>query len=199
MKHLLLLQTAVLFGAVNLFAGSITLSVLSSSSEVVANQDVTATIEIQGLQSGSNGPALGAYDFLLNYNSALLTDPVVTFGDPVLGDELASAYPSLTCVGTNCGAATGYPLEIGEVSLEPAALLESSEPSAFTLATVTFKADASGAVDFSLSDVTLSDANGNALTVGSTATPEPRTGILIPAAMALGGLLLRRRWSQARA
>jgi hypothetical protein len=210
---LLVVEAALLLGAANLNAGSIVLSADPSSSSVNVGGTVSVQVEIQGLQADSpNGPSLGGYDFLLGYNPAVLGDPVISFGDPILGDQLALEVPSITCIGTACGASSNFPIEIGEVSLDTVTELNSSQASAFTLATITFTALGTGTSPLDLGGVTLADENGRALTLGGTddssvtvakaitaATPEPRTGILLPFAAGLAGLLLRRRWSSARA
>ena len=215
MKHfnlLLILEAAVFLGAVNLNAGSIILSADPSSSSVNVGGTVTVQVEIQGLQSDSpNGPSLGGYDFLFGYNPAILGDPVISFGDPILGDQLALEVPSITCIGTACGAASNFPLDIGEVSLDSPSVLNADQASAFTLATITFTALGTGTTPLDLGGVLLADENGKALTldaledssvtvnsVATAATPEPSTGVLLPLAVGLAGLLLRRRWSTAR-
>ena len=207
---LLIFQTILFLGAVNLNAtplGSIILSVDPNSTSVATGQTVSAAIDIQGLEGNApNGPSLGGYEFLFSYNPAILGDPTVTFGDPSLGDQLALTTTPFTCVGTACGASSNIPLELGEVSFDPASVLNAGQASAFTLATISFTALAGGTSDLSLSDVILSDANGRALSAGIvnssvnvSSAPEPKTGILLPLAMGLAGLFLRRRWSAAHA
>jgi hypothetical protein len=207
---LLILQTILILGAVSLNAssiGSVIVSVDPNSTSVATGQTVSAAIDIQGLEgSAPNGPSLGAYQFLFSYNSAILGDPTVTFGDPSLGDQLALTTTPFTCVGTACGASSNFPLELGEVSFDPSSVLNAGQAASFTLATISFTALGTGTSDLSLSDVILSDENGRALTAGIvdssvnvSSTPEPRTGILLPLAMGLAALFLRRRWSAAHA
>lgn len=205
---LLVFETALLLGAVNLKADSVVLTVVPGSSTVNVGSKVSVQVEISGLQGDApNGPSLGGYEFLFSYNSADLGDPVVTFGDPILGDELAlDSTPSITCIGTACGASTDFPLEIGEVSLNSIAQLNGGQAADFTLATITFTALSKGTSSLDLSDVTLADENGNALALGETvdssiivgSTPEPRAGVLLLAA-GLIAIFARRRWSAARA
>lgn len=207
---LFILEAALLLGAVNLNANSIVLSVVPSSTTVNVNGTVSAAIQISGLEANApNGPALGAFDFLFGYNPLFLGNPVVTFGDPGLGDQLALTVSPFTCIGTLCGAPSNFPIELAEVSLDSIAELNSAQASSFTLATISFKALAAGTSPLDLGGVILSDASGNALsldkimnssvTVGtSLPTPEPRTDALL-LAVGLGGLFLRRRWLSARA
>jgi hypothetical protein len=206
--NLLVLEAAVLLGAVNLNASSIVLSAQPDNTTVALNGTLKVSFNIQGLEGNApHGPALGGFDFFFGYDSSILANPTVSFGDPILGDQLALTVPSITCVGTACGAPTNLPLELFEVSLDPAAALEASQHSAFTLATISFKAVGLGTSFLTLSNVTLSDENGGLLSdqiVNSSvnvsrlaAAPEPRMGILLPLAAGLACLLFRRRWTSA--
>ena len=204
--NLLVLEAAVLLGAVNLNASSIVLSAQPDNTTVGLNGTLKVSFNIQGLEGNApNGPSLGGFDFFFGYDSSILANPIVSFGDPILGDQLALTVPSITCVGTACGAPNNLPLELFEVSLDPAAALEASQHSAFTLATISFKAVGLGTSLLTLSNVTLSDENGSLLSDQivnssvkvSAATPEPHMGILLPLAAGLACLLFRRRRTSA--
>jgi hypothetical protein len=199
MQYAPILSIALLLGSVGLNADPLILSIESTSTGSV----VTGTVEIQGLQGNApDGPTLGAFDFMVGYDPAVLGDPVVTFGDPVLGDQLALSVPSITCTGLDCGASATLPLEIAEISLDPDTVLNAGQASAFTLVSFSLNVLGAGDETLKLTDVTLSDEEGNLLVpdsiIGSTgsamgSTPEPRTGILLPLAAALVGVFVRRR------
>jgi hypothetical protein len=206
--HLLLIAAAVLLlGATSLCADTISLTVVPNVGSVSGGGTVSAAIEISGLQGDApNGPSLGAYEFTLSWNSSILGDPIVTFGDPTLGDELAlDSISSITCTGTACGGvSTSDSLTIGELSLDPINVLNGDQAAAFTLATVDFTAVGSGSTaSLALSNIVLADAVGNSLSLGPygapSEVPEPRTGVVILAA-GLAVLFIRhRRRSSARA
>jgi len=191
--HLSVVAAAVLLlGSGGLQASTISVTVVPSVGSVTAGQTLSAAIDIQGLQGSQS---LGAFEFTLSWDSLILGSPVVTFGDPGLGDQLALTVPSITCIGTACGSASNFPLTIGEVSLDPVSVLNGSQADAFTLATVNFKALTSGSTSsLALSNIILADAYGSPL----SAVPEPRTDMLILAA-GLVGLLIQRRRASAQA
>jgi len=200
-----MLEATMLLGVASLHASTISMSVIPSLTSVTTGEVVSVAVNIQGLQSNApNGPSLGAYEFSLGYDSGLLTTPIVSFGDPSLGDQLALSFPSITCVGLACGGTT-FPLTVAEVSLDPISTLNSMQAPAFTLATINFTALGAGTLaPFSLSNVTLSDATGSALTLGTSGqgtgtggglspVPEPSTALLLPIAMGIIALFFRRR------
>lgn len=203
--HLLVAAPAVLFlGAAGLLANTISLSVVPDLGTVSAGDSVNAAIEISGLQGNApNGPSLGAYEFTLSWDSSILGTPIVTFGDPGLGDQLALSVPSIKCTGAACGGvATNSSLTIGEVSLDSVSTLNADQAAAFTLATVDFTALASGSTSsLDLASITLADASGNRLSLGPyggpNVVPEPRMGVLVLIAGLAGFFIRQRRRSSA--
>jgi hypothetical protein len=105
---------------------------------------------------------LAAYELAITYNSLVLADPVVTFGDPVLGDQLALTFPSFKCVGPACGLSS-MPLQMFEVSFDSSSTLNTSQPGAFDLATVHFASVGAGLSPITLSQILLVDSGGNDL------------------------------------
>jgi hypothetical protein len=133
--------------------------VLSIGSETIGpGGTATVALDISGLTPGST--ALGTYDVNVGFNPGLITFGTATFGDPVLGsDELdPEGYGTINTVT----AATGT-VDVFELSLDDSAALLASQPSGFTLATLTFNAVGTGTSALSLSVNTLGDENGNSL------------------------------------
>jgi len=105
--------------------------------------------------TASGVPSLGAYDFLLLFDSNLVS---------LLGNSLGpalSANPANSLFGTD--ATMLGQLGIFEVSLESAANLNSAQSNTLPLGSLTFLAQNVGAANFSLSGLAFADADGNAL------------------------------------
>jgi hypothetical protein len=157
---------------------------------------VGSTANVQLVISGLGNhaaPSLGDYDVLVAFDPNILGSPSVTFGDPVLGDQL-----DLFRLGNVSGSQLMGPgsLHLFEISLDAAADLDSLQPASFTLATLHFQAIGTGTSTLSLQINSLGDANGNPLAgVSSTATvttvPEPAGLWLLGAALC--GVCGRRR------
>jgi len=158
------------------WANAVTLDLRPPGSTVGQNALVHVELWISGLGTGT-APSLGAYDFTLAYNPALLGYGAFSFGDPILGNQL-----DLLGFGTVSGldGATPGQLSAFEISLDLAGDLDAMQAGAFTLGTVSFKALGSGTSALQFTSVLLSDAAGNALAVelgrGSVSIPEPVTG-----------------------
>lgn len=169
-------------------------SILSVGSSTLRVGGTTAiTLGISGLPHGS---ALGVYDLSLSFNSNLLSLSGVTFGDPRLGDQLAlGGFGSIfsSSLGSNS-------VEVFELSLAPASVLNASQASTFVLLTLDFKGLKPGSTPLTLIINSLGDANGNFITaqiqngkvtVQNIATvPEPTTLSLF--VLGLSPILLRR-------
>lgn len=191
MKRLTLrLLAAIVFviGAGISEAKAVSLSFQLSSSSATVGDTVTLSAVIGGL-GDLTSPSLGAFDFNLNFDSTLveLTASPITF-TTLLGDE---------GVGESL---TGSTLSTGSVNLFALSFLTASglaalQPSSFTLATLSFRALATGVNPFTFSSVVLGDGVGDPLsaTLGSSAltinsiTPPP-TGVPEPASVLLFGI-----------
>jgi hypothetical protein len=110
----------------------------------------------------------------------------VTFGDPVLGDQLnLQGFGSITDQTADTGT-----LSLFQLSVDDATALNSLQAGSFVLSTVSFNAIAPGISPLTLSVTTLGDATGAPLLASITpgsivVVPEPATSALIA-----GGLLI---------
>jgi hypothetical protein len=191
--------------SVHLAADPVLLAFVQPVQTALVGNPVDVALTISGLGAGI-GPSLGGYDLEISYNSLVLSNPSVIFGDPVLGDQLAISSPSYKCTGLHaaCGLSS-MPLEITELSFDSSATLFASQAGAFTLATIAFDVIGAGSSSVVLSNVILSDALGinvsgnyevdlSGATVNAIdAQPVPEPGSLSFLASSLAGLLVWRR------
>jgi hypothetical protein len=199
-KHLIIWKSlrisalAILFCAAGFqTAGAATLSLVPGDSSVNVGDTVSVDLDISGLVSGT---ALGAYDITVNIPTNFTLNDVV-FGDPTLGDQLA-----LSAVNSITEALPGNDSEeLIEISLNSAATLDSFQASAFTLAVLNLTAESSGSGNFTLGDVTLSNAIGGrissyvsdaTISADSSAVPEPSSVLPLCGLVALIVVLRKR-------
>ena len=120
MKKTLNILTVVgaLFASV--CANAVSLDLLPSSSSVKLGDPVQVELRISGLGEGT-APSLGAYDFMLAFNPAVLGFGAFTFGDSILGNQL-----DLVGFGTVAGFDGGTPGQLSafEISLDLAGDLD---------------------------------------------------------------------------
>ncbi|HEY3129248.1 MAG TPA: PEP-CTERM sorting domain-containing protein [Acidobacteriota bacterium] len=154
----LLLGASTLTG---LIADPINLSVELGVPSIVQGDSVNVAIAISGLVDHA-APSLAAYELAITYDPLVLAHPVVTFGDPVLGDQLALTFPSFKCVGPACGLSS-MPLLMFELSFDSSETLNTSQPGAFDLLTVHFDGIGVGSSPIKLSHILLVDSDGNDL------------------------------------
>lgn len=173
-----------------------------SSDTVSVGGLATVDLSISGLGSGTQ---LGAYDLNVGFNPGIVSFASAAFGDPTLGDQL-----NLEGFGTFSSATPGTgTVDLAELSFDSAAVLQSSQASAFTLVQLTFDAKSVGTSALDLSINAVSDAYGNGLTPalsdgsitvrGATAAPEVDSrsafGALTLLAVSLAVARSRRRGS----
>lgn len=201
MKRLTLrLLAAIVFviGAGISEAKAVSLSFQLSSSSATVGDSVTLSAVIGGLGDFTS-PSLGAFDFNIDFNPSLvtLTASPIAFST-LLGDE--GSGESLTGFSASTGSVNLFAL-----SFLTALELNALQPSSFTLATLSFKALASGANTFTFptSTVILGDGIGDPLTatLGSsiltvnpitpppTEVPEPASVFLVGIGIAVAQLL----------
>jgi Cohesin domain len=153
--------------------------VLSIGSETVnANGIATVGLDISGLTKGTT--ALSTYDISVNFNSSVVNFASVSYGDPVLGDQLdLEGFGTFTTTTPGNGTT-----ELFELSLDSQSALTTLQPTSFTLATLTFNALATGTTPLTLFVNALGDQNApplsisatlqnGAITVGATPVPLP--------------------------
>jgi len=150
------------------------------SQEVAVGASVDVALTISGLGDGE-ADSLGAYDLDIAFNSAILEFDSVTFGDPILGDQL-----DLLGYGSISGFDDSIPgaVILFELSLDDPSTLDSLQASSFTLATLSFETLTLGTSMLDISINALADAGGRSLTAdvqsGSiSAVPEPSTMLLL--------------------
>lgn len=156
-----------------------------------ANVALSSLFDIEVVVTGLEDSDLGAFDFDVTFDPG-----VVGFADYELGDELGVITGDVfTTEAFDLSDTSNAPA--GSVRMAETSLLIdlSSQPDAFTLATLTFEALAVGTAGFGLMNVALSDALGGEI---EAAVPGQVQVVPLPPAMALlgvaaGGLLAFRR------
>lgn len=197
MKSYLVLAALTLTSAAPLHA-AIVLTIAPQSQTVGAGSTTQVQVRIAGLGFDSP-PSLGAFDFNLAFNPTLVSFTSLTFGDPILGDQL-----NLSGSGPidDSGIQSAGLLEYYEISLDSPTVLDSMQAGSFVLATIKFQALAPGTTSLISSLNSISDSQGASLgltlqsgSITVFSTPEPCTIAFIPFAAVWLALLTRRRRS----
>jgi hypothetical protein len=140
-------------------------------------------------------------DVNVGFNSSVVNFSSVAFGDPALGSDQLDPEGFGTLNTVTPGAGT---VELFELSLDDPAALLASQPSSFTVATLTFDAFGTGTSALSLSVNSLGDQLGNSLSAalengsitvktGATSAPEiDATSAASALTLLLGGLAVMR-------
>jgi hypothetical protein len=178
--------------------GSVILSVTPISQNVGSSGTASVDIDIAGLGNGVP-PSLGAFDINIAFDSTVLGFNGAAYGDHTLGDQL-----NLTGAGsiTTTTPGTGT-VELFELSLDPATVLDSKQASSFRLATLSFAALNPGISDLTINVNALADSQGNSLAASvagatvdvsnGTNTPEPMSFFLAAVGIGLGSVVRCRR------
>jgi hypothetical protein len=189
----LLMIAGALFA--NFSAQAVSLDLRPASSSFGLGESVQVELRISGL-GDATAPSLGAYDFLLAFNPAVLGFDGFTFGDSILGNQL-----DLTGFGTVSGFDGGVPgqLNVFEISLDLANDLNALQAGEFALGTISFNTLGNGTSGMQFTSALFSDATGKSVAVqlgsGSVNVPEPVSGgFVVAAAIAfvLGAQHLKR-------
>ena len=169
---------------VPLFGNLVQLSFLPSSQDVFVNGTVQVAVNISLLNIGEP-PSLGTYDLDVSYNPLLLNFLNVTFGDPILGNQL-----DLFGLGNIQSFTIGLgSVNLFELSFDSAADLDAFQAGDFTLFVLSFSAIAPGTNPLTLNVNALGDAIGGPINftqqdgsvniIGQTSEiPEPSTAYL---------------------
>ena len=189
MKRLLIVRLSIVMLAwawlalpATVHAATIQLSLSpANSAPFIAGAHIDVDVWISGLPD-PGPPSVGAFDLTVGYNFAVLVPLEVTFG-PFLGD------PALFEAITGFDFSIAGQVEFAEVSLLAPDELDTLQPVAFVLATLSFIATNDGSsAFFFIGDKRVDDAFGIKFDV----IAEPAAGALAVLALALL-LALRRR------
>jgi hypothetical protein len=138
-------------------AEAVSLDFVPAVQTVAQGNSAGVAVRISGLGDGT-APSLGAFDLDVAFNPSVLDFIGISFGDPVLGDQLdLSGLGSI--ISFSFAVGTG-PANLSELSLALPDDLNALQAPAFTLATVTFAALAAGTSSLTFAVNALDDANG---------------------------------------
>jgi len=179
-------------------AGAVTIALEASSETVDIGESFDVNLNISGLNEGGT-PSLGVYDIDVLFDASLLALTSVTVGDPVLGEQLALVFPSITFIQPTAGG-----VNVFELSLDAPADLIALQTDAFTLVTLSFDAVGLGTAEFTPSVAALGDELGNPLSIdeligtqvltqiGTQAPPIPEPSAVVLFGLGLAVLRMRR-------
>lgn len=156
-------------------------------------------LRISGLDDGA-APSLSTFDVDIAFDSAIIGlsgIDMVTFGDPLLGDQLdLSGFGSLTGVAISSGS-----VNLFELSFDLPEDLDFFQADSFTLASITFSALGVGSTALDLSINVLGDSLGDLLTADTisngtvrvtSSVPEPSSMFLLGSGLV--AFVGTRRW-----
>ncbi|MCI0538409.1 MAG: cohesin domain-containing protein [Verrucomicrobiales bacterium] len=161
MKRLnsILLACIAALGVVSQAAAQINISLQPSPQIIGVGDPASMELVISGLGNFSS-PSLGAFDFDLSYDPAILSAVSLTFGTFLSPGILGSLqFSDLTLAGL---------MHLDEVSFESPTDLNDAQPDTFTLATLGFTGLAPGISSIDFTFASLSDEQGQSLIGFST-------------------------------
>lgn len=162
-------------------AQAISLGFSPVSQTVIIGQPAQIALKISDLVANS-APSLGSFDLKINFDPSILSFNSVSFGDPILGDQL-----DLEGLGSTSGfsSLSNSIVNVFEVSVDQPNTLNLLQADSFILATLTFNSLGIGISPLTISNIILGDADGAPLTAAlgdgsiivipqsSTSVPEP--------------------------
>ncbi len=175
--------SAIIGGTVSLAlwqgtAQAISLNLVPSPQNTFLGNTIDAAVIISELGNGV-APSLSTYDLDISFDDTILDFSSVTFGDPVLGDQL-----NLMGLGSEIEIKEPSPgvVNIFELSFDFPEDLNDLQADRFTLATLTFDTVAVGASPLNLSIIDLGDALGDPLTanVSSSSVTVSNQQVTVP-------------------
>ena len=175
-------------------ADAFTLSVVPQSSTV--NVGGTVSVDVVASDLAGAAQTLGDYDLNLSFDSSVLSFSSIVFGTGLSVTGVPSLIQDYI---TGTGVVNPF-----ESSFESVADLETLQPDAFTLFTITFNALSAGTSSLTLGVNALGNASGQALSfdalnggsisvAGAPAVPVPAAAWLLLSGLAGVGSLVRRR------
>lgn len=169
------------------------LAFLPAVQSVSVGSPVQVALTVSGLGDGA-APSVGVFDLDLTYDPGILQLNAVSFGDPVLGDQLdLLGLGAVTAVDSSVAGLVNH----FELSLDSPGDLDSLQATSFTLSVFSFTALAPGVSALGLTINALGDSLGDSLSASITSgnvtvVPEPATGGLVVALGAIALLGIRR-------
>jgi len=136
-----------------------TLGISTFSTNPEVGELVVVDVWIQGLGVVEESPKLSVFDLEISSNSSLFVPTSISFGDPVLGDQL----DVLGLGSILASSIVGSTAALLEISLDAAEDLLSLQASDFVLAQVTFVASAPVSAAVSLAVLSVGDEWGDPL------------------------------------
>ena len=174
--------TAIFAISVLTFCGAaqaITVSTTPDASSYQVGETVSIDLIISDLGNG-DAPSIGAFDIDLMFDSSIISFDSVSFGDPVLGDQLDLwGMGSMTDYGEDNDS-----INVFELSFDDPADLLAMQADEFVLATFTFTASAEGDSHVNIYVNDLSDAYGVESLAANTISSNVKV-VPLPAALPL--------------
>lgn len=162
-KSFLIVLTILSFAATGPLLAA-TISLKPATQTAVLGESLQIELSIEGL-GNADTPSIGAFDFDIAFNAAILGFSGVAFGDPALGDQLDAAGLGSW---TDFGLTSPGQLNLFALSFDGESELNAYQAADFVLATLTFDAIGLGTSTLGLSINSLGDAAGANLSVALT-------------------------------